>query len=270
MASSINSSMHERDVTVNGNKIRYLEDGNSKDTLVLFHGLGGMAERWLPVIPSLSKRYRVIAPDMIGYGQSDKPQTDYTPEFFRNTMLGFMDALSLQSVFMVGTSLGGEIVAECASTQRPYIKKVVMVSPAGIMKRATPVLDAYTMAALYPTHESVRAAYEMMVGEKSEIDNTSIENFISNMTRPNAKMVFLSTLLGMKNSPSVTERLRSIKVPVLLIWGNKDMMIPIEYAKEFTASIPDCEFVIMDGCGHTPYQERPSEFSKIVLGFLSK
>ncbi|MGI0047159.1 MAG: alpha/beta fold hydrolase [Nitrosotalea sp.] len=261
--------MQEKYVTVNGNKIRYLEEGDSKDTVILLHGLGGMAERWVHVIPFLSKKYKVITPDLIGYGQSDKPQADYTPEFFRKSILGFLDVLTLQNVFMVGTSLGGEIVAECAATQSPVIKKIVLVSPAGIMKKSTPVLDAYTMAALYPTHESVKTAYQMMAGENKEINNQVVENFISNMTRPNAKMVFLSTLLGMKNSPAVTERLRLIKVPVLLMWGNEDKMIPIEYAKEFATSISNCEFVIMNGCGHMPYQEKSAEFSKIVLDFLS-
>ncbi|MFZ1077778.1 MAG: alpha/beta fold hydrolase, partial [Nitrosotalea sp.] len=136
--------MQEKYITVNGNKIRYIEEGDSKNTIILLHGLGGIAERWLPVVPLLSKKYRVIALDLIGYGQSDKPQVDYTPEFFRDSVLGFLETLSLQKTVMVGTSLGGEIVAECAATQNPLIKKIVMVAPAGIMKSHTPVLDAYT------------------------------------------------------------------------------------------------------------------------------
>ena len=262
------SYMQERHVTVNGNKIRYIEEGDSKNTIVLLHGLGGMAERWFPVVPFLSKKYRVIAVDLIGYGQSDKPQVDYTPEFFRDSILGLLETLSLEKVFMIGTSLGGEIVAECAATQNSAIKKIVMVAPAGIMKKSTPVLDAYTMAALYPNHESVKTAYQMMMGEKKEISSQSVENFISNMTRPNSKMAFLSTLLGMKNSPVITEKLKLIKIPALLIWGDADKMIPIEYSKEFASSIPDCNFVVMNGCGHTPYEEKPNEFSKIVLDFL--
>lgn len=262
------SYMQERHVIVNGNKIRYIEEGDSKNTIVLLHGLGGMAERWLPVVPFLSKKHRVIALDLIGYGQSDKPQVDYTPEFFRDSVLGFLETLSLEKVFMIGTSLGGEIVAECAATQNPAIKKIVMVAPAGIMKKSTPVLDAYTMAALYPNHESVKTAYQMMMGEKKEISPQSVDNFISNMTRHNSKMVFLSTLLGMKNSPVITEKLKLIKIPTLLIWGDADRMIPIEYSKEFASSIPDCNFVIMNRCGHTPYEEKPSEFSKLVLDFL--
>jgi 2-hydroxy-6-oxonona-2,4-dienedioate hydrolase len=262
--------MQEKYITANGNKIRYIEEGDSKNTIILLHGLGGMAERWLPVVPFLSKKYRVIALDLIGYGQSDKPQVDYTPEFFRDSVLGFLEALSLQKAFMVGTSLGGEIVAECAATQNPLIKKIVMVAPAGIMKNHTPVLDAYTMAALYPNHESVKIAYQMMMGENKEISSQSVENFISNMTGPNSKMVFLSTLLGMKNSPVITEKLKLIKVPTLLIWGNEDKMIPIKYSKGFVNSIPSCDFVVMNGCGHTPYEEKPDEFSKLVLDFLSR
>src|SRR5579863_6957259 len=111
--------MQERYQTINGSKIRYVEEGHSENAIILLHGLGGMAERWLPVIPFLSKKYRVIAVDLIGYGQSDKPQIDYTPEIFRDFVLEFLEKLSLQRVLMMGTSLGGEVVAECAATQNP-------------------------------------------------------------------------------------------------------------------------------------------------------
>lgn len=262
--------MQENHVLVNGNKIRYLEHGDSKDVIVLLHGLGGMAERWLAVIPFLSKKYRVIAPDLIGYGKSDKPRVDYTPDLFRETILGLLDMLSLHDVYMVGTSLGGEIVAECAATQSFRIRKIAMVSPAGIMKTSTPVLDAYTIAALHPTHESVKTAYQMMTGDGREISDQSVENFISNMSNPDTRMVFLSTLLGMKNAPIITDKLRLIKIPTLLIWGNADKMIPVEYSKDFESSIPDCQVAIMEGCGHIPYEEKPLEFSKLVLDFLTK
>ena len=146
MIELINSYMQEKYVAVNGNKIRYVEEGDSVNTIILLHGLGGMAERWLPVTPFLSKKYRVIIPDLIGYGKSDKPQVDYTPEFFRDSILSFLEALSLQNIVMIGTSLGGEIVAECAITQNPSIKRIIMVAPAGIMKKPTPVLEAYGLS----------------------------------------------------------------------------------------------------------------------------
>lgn len=261
--------MEEKFVVVNGNKTRYLEEGKAEKCIVLLHGLGGMADRWVPVIPLLSQKYRTIALDLIGYGQSDKPQVvDYTPEFFTKFVLNFLDTLSLSETFMVGTSLGGQIVAECAATQNQSIKKIVMIAPSGIMKESTPVLDSYTMAALYPTYETVKMAYEMMMDEKKEVSQRTIENFILNMSQPNTKMTFLSTLLGLKNSPLITEKLQLIKIPALIVWGRNDKMIPLEYAKEFVSAIKNSTLAVMEGCGHIPYEEKPHEFSKLVLDFL--
>ncbi len=166
--------MQENYATVDGKKIRYLEEGRSGETIVLLHGLGGMAERWLPVIPMLSSKYRIVAPDLPGFGLSDKPQIDYTPDLFRHVTLGLLESLSLDNVYLIGTSLGGEIVAECAATQSPVIKKAVMVCPAGIMKKSTPALDAYIMAALYPNRESVKMAYQMMAGEAGQVSDNAV------------------------------------------------------------------------------------------------
>jgi pimeloyl-ACP methyl ester carboxylesterase len=262
--------MEEKFVKISGNKIRYLEEGGNKHVIVLLHGLGGMADRWLPVFPFLSKKFKIIAPDIIGYGKSDKPQVDYTPEFFTQFVFEFLDTLSLKNIFMMGNSLGGRITAECASTQTHAIRKIVLVAPAGIMKKSTPVLDAYATAALYPTHESVKMAYQMMMAQNKEVREESIQNFISSMSRPNAKMAFMSTLLGMKNSPAITEKLQLIKIPTMLLWGSEDKLIPFEYSKQFLASIKNCHFIEMKSCGHTPFEEEPSEFSKLVLDFLSK
>ena len=260
--------MEEKHILVNGNKIRYLEEGNEKNLTVLLHGLGGTADRWIPIFPFLRKKFKIIAPDIVGYGKSDKPQVDYKLEFFTKFVFDFLEALSVGDVSMIGTSLGGQIVAECAAKQEPQIKKIVMVAPAGIMKKSTPVLDAYTTAALYPTHESVKVAYQMMMGQNKEVREELIQNFISCMTQPNAKMAFMSTLLGLRDAPIITEKLHLIKIPALLIWGDEDKMIPFEYSKQFAAAIKNCEHATMKGLGHIPYEEDPKEFSRVVLDFL--
>src|SRR5690348_11621695 len=101
--------MDEKFVTVNKNKIRYLEEGDSDQNLILMHGLGGYAERWTNVIPLLSKKFHIFAPDLIGYGQSDKPSVDYTPELFVKFVFDFIETLGIKKTYMVGTSLGGQI-----------------------------------------------------------------------------------------------------------------------------------------------------------------
>lgn len=262
--------MEEKFITVGKYKIRYLEDGQSEQNLILLHGLGGYAERWLALIPFLNKKYHVFALDLIGYGQSDKPSVDYTPEFFVKFVFEFMNTVGIKKTSMIGTSLGGQIVAECAATQNPIIEKIIMISPAGIMKKSTPALDAYTMAALYPTKESAKNAYHMMVGPNKPVSEISIERFVNNMSKPNAKMVFLSTLLGLKNAPDITGKLEKITIPTLLIWGREDKLIPFEYSEKFVSSIHNCKLIPMKECGHSAYVEEPENLSKIVDEFLSK
>jgi pimeloyl-ACP methyl ester carboxylesterase len=261
--------MEEKFVKVGTNKIRYLEEGTGK-YVVLVHGLGASAERWEYVIPRLSKKYHVIVPDLIGFGYSDKPSVDYTPEFFSGFIFDFLNTLGINKISMVGSSLGGQIVAECAITQNKIIEKIVLVSPSGFMKHSTPTLDAYMMAALYPSPDGAKMAFQMMTGTHKDIDTKTINGFVERMTLPNAKMAFMSTILGLKNSDSMTDRLARISIPAMVIWGKKDSLIPIEYSKNFVSAIKNCQFVEMDNCGHTPYVEEPEEFSKILFRFLSQ
>ena len=261
--------VQENFVQVDGHKIRYLESGNSKNILVLVHGLGASAERWNNVIPTFAKHYHVIVPDLIGFGYSDKPIVDYTPDFFSVFLGKFFDALDIKRPNVIGSSLGGQIVAEYASTNPHDIEKLILVSPAGAMKQSTPALDAYIMAALYPNPQSAKNAFELMESSGNQVDDVIVQGFIERMQLPNAKLAFMSTVLGLKNSEIITPKLHMITCPTLLIWGSKDPVIPIQHAEYFTSYIVDCRFHIMDGCGHTPYVQEPETFSSIVLKFLS-
>ena len=261
--------MNEKYIKVSGNKIRYLEEGTSKNNIVLLHGLGSHAERWERVIPYLSKKYRVIAPDIIGFGYSDKPSVDYTPEFFVKFVFDFLETLGIDKTVLIGSSLGGQIATDCAATQSKSLAKIVLVSPSGTMKVSNPTLDAYTMAALYPTKNTVRTAYEMMSGS-DKIEPQTIEHFIERMLQPNAKMVFMSTILCLRHAPTIREKLAKISSPTLVVWGRKDTMIPLEYSKDFVLSIKNCKFVVMEDCSHRPHSEAPKKFSKVVLEFLDQ
>ncbi len=249
-----------------GHRIRYLEEGSSEKSIILIHGLGGSAERWLKVIPRLSIKYRVIAPDIIGFGYSDKPSEDYTIEFFAKFLSAFINSVGLKSTILVGTSLGGQIAAHYASTNKA-IEKIVLVAPSGAMKSATPAIDAYMMAALYPNHTSAREAFEMM-SNSGTVDDFTVSEFVKRMSTPNAKLAFISSVLGIKNS-NIDESLRKIMVPTLVVWGRHDRVIPIQHAGQFISSIKDCTFLEMDDCGHLPHVEIPDKFSESILEFLS-
>ena len=260
--------MEEKFVKVGSNKIRYLEEGGSDGHILLIHGLGASAERWSYVIPLLSKKYHIIAPDLIGFGYSDKPSVDYTPEFFSKFIFDFLNVLGISKTSMIGSSLGGQIVTECAITQSKVIEKIVLVSSSGFMKHSTPTLDAYMLAALYPSQDGAKTAFQMMAGPHKEIDANTIDGFIQRMSLPNAKMAFMSTVLGFRNSVYMGESLARIVAPTMVIWGKHDSLIPIKYSQEFLSSIKNCQFVEIDDCGHTPYVENPQKFSEVVLKFL--
>jgi 2-hydroxy-6-oxonona-2,4-dienedioate hydrolase len=256
-------------VKVGSHKIRYIEDGNnSKRILVLVHGLGASAERWEYVIPELSKKYRVIALDLLGFGYSDKPLLDYTPEFFAKFLFDFLETIGVNQCSIIGSSLGGQIVAEYAIRYPKKLEKVVLVSPAGVMKHTTPALEAYVAAALYPNQDSTSNAFQMMSGVDNKTPSHMIDDFIERMTMPNAKMTFMSALLGLKNAGMINHRLGTISVPTLVIWGKNDPVIPIRYANDFVISIKGCQYIEMQNCGHTPFVEDPKRFADSIFRFL--
>ena len=259
--------MKEKSVKVDGYKIRYLVDGRSKKNLLLIHGLGASAERWEYVIPHFAKNYRVIVPDLIGCGQSDKPTIDYTTHYLSEFIKKFLDHIGIDKVAIIGSSLGGQIAAEFASRNNEIVENLVLGSPSGIMKHTTPALDAYIMAALYPNDENAQHAFEMMSVDKP-IDEITIKGFVKRMKLPNAKMAFMSTLLGLKDAEIISQKLSTINSPTLIVWGENDPVIPIKYASSFISGINDCRFVKMLGCGHTPYVEKPDKFYQSVSEFL--
>lgn len=261
--------MPQRITYVNGYGIRYLDydSSDSSKTLVLLHGIGASADRWSRVISSLSKYFRVIAPDIIGFGYSDKPTVEYTMDFFVDFLTEFLENLKVAKTSLAGSSFGGHLATEYSIRFSRRIEKLVLASPAGIMRTSTPTLDGYIMSALYPTYDNALKAFKEMAYDPDIVTEETVLDFVNRMRLPNAKYAFMSTLLGMRYAPALKGRIGEIICPTLLVWGDGDKMIPVQYAKDYK-EIPDSEIVIIKNCGHTPYVEKPMSFSKVTLKFL--
>ncbi len=108
----------------------------------------------------------------------------------------------------------------------------------------------------------------MMEASGKEVDDSIVQGFVKRMQLPNAKMAFMSTILGLKNAETITEKLKIVSTPTLIVWGSDDPVIPIIHADEFVSSIKDCRFYRMDNAGHTPYVQYPEAFAEVVLDFL--
>ena len=261
--------MPQKMTYVNGYGIRYLDydSSHSKKNLVLLHGIGASAERWSRVVTPLSKYFRVIVPDIIGFGYSDKPSVEYTLDFFLDFLQEFLENLKVSRASIAGSSFGGHLATEYAIRFGRRIEKLILTSPAGMIRTSTPALDGYIMAALYPTYENAMKAFREMAFDPEVVTEETVLDFVNRMRLPNAKYAFMSTLLGMRYAPALKGRISDIICPTLLIWGDSDRMIPVQYAKEYS-EIPDNEIVVIKNCGHTPYIEKPMSFSKAMLKFL--
>jgi 2-hydroxy-6-oxonona-2,4-dienedioate hydrolase len=258
-------------IQVNDYTVRYLDYGiprEGAENLVLLHGLGASSERWLRVAPALSRYFRVVVPDIIGFGYSDKPDVEYTMDFFVKFLDKFLHNVGVNRPHMIASSFGGHIAAEYAIRRGRDLRKLVLAAPAGMMKTSTPVLDGYIMAALYPTYENALKAFQDMAQDPSTVTEDTILDFVNRMRLPNAKYAFMSTLLGIKYAPALRGRLSEIINPTLIVWGDSDSMIPLQYSKEFR-EIPGSELVVLRDSGHTPYVEKPMTFNRIVIKFLA-
>jgi 2-hydroxy-6-oxonona-2,4-dienedioate hydrolase len=264
-------STPQKFTSVNGYRIRYLEVGSpNRPILILLHGIGASAERWSRVIPTLSKYFHLIIPDIIGFGYSDKPAVDYTMDFFIDFFRSFLDNLSISKAYIVGSSLGGHIATEFAIRFNYMIEKLVLVAPAGMMRKSGPTLDRYIMAALYPEYQRVYEAFSEMVHDSNAINQETLMDFINRMNLPNAKYAFMSTLLGIRYAPDLRSRLSNITAPTLLVWGEDDTTIPLEEYSNRYKGIPNLEEIVMiKNCGHIPPIEKPATFNRIVLRFLT-
>ena len=241
----------------------------SDKVLLLLHGIGASAETWLPVVPGLSTDFRVIVPDIIVFGYSDKPTVEYTIDFFLEFFQKFLDNLDIQSASIVGSSFGGWMATEFAIRFNNRTHKLVLAAPAGMMLSSTRALDQYIMAALYPTRENALRAFVDMAYDPSLVTEDMVTDFVNRMRLPNAKYTFMSTLLGIRDSPMLSDRLSKILVPTLFIWGDNDNMIPMQYLGDYRR-VPKCEIVVIKDCGHASYVEKPEEFNKALLNFLFK
>ncbi len=256
---------------IDGYNILYLSGGDpkSKDVIILLHGIGASSDRWLKVMPILSKHFYVIAPDIIGFGYSEKPEVSYTIEFFIDFVIKFIESMNIKDrdLTMIGSSLGGHIAAEFAIKYPHILSNLILVSPAGIAKHGSQALNDYILAAMYPTIENATEAFKGMATEPDSIDIDYIKNFVNRMKLPNAKYAFLAALMGSKRAPNLKDRLDRIRVRTLVIWGEKDKLLPVEYAEEFK-KMSNAKVIIMENVGHVPFEEKPEEFCRLVIDFI--
>jgi len=257
----------DKTVLVFGQMIHYFDVGNGP-VVVLLHGLGSRKEDWLPVIEPLAQKYRLLVPDQIGFGRSDKPLLDYSIQTYVDFLNEYLRQLRIEKASLVGESLGGWIaglyVAELSGgTHLIPVEKLVLVDAAGL-KLDTPVpnLNPSSLA-------DMRGLMEAVFYDTSWLNEDALRRVFTDKLATKdgytVRSIMSNPALGAQR---MDDRLSNIKVATLVAWGKQDKLVPISAGERYTAGISGAKMVSFDKCGHVPAIEKTEEFVTAVTAFL--
>lgn len=282
----MNNQIEKKHIRVNGVGITCYCAGDGNDTIVLLHGAGvdSAMLSWAEVIPLLSSRYQVIAPDLPGYGASDRIDGEYSLSFYTDIVKGILDALGGKPVILTGLSLGGGICLNMALTYPGLIKVLVPVDAWGLFDklpwhrlthwfiRSKLNDNLYAWTSRYPSIVRFSLKYSLF-GDKSKVSDALVAEIHKAMLEPGAGKPFISFQRSEITPTGFTTdlfgRLEEIESPTLLIHGTLDKAVPVKGALLASERISDCEIYLMEGCKHWPQKERPEEFANALQLYLN-
>jgi pimeloyl-ACP methyl ester carboxylesterase len=269
------ATVHLKTVTLHSDRVAYRDEG-AGEVLLLVHGMGGSSDTWGGVIPLLAKKYRVIAPDLLGHGQSDKPRGDYSVGAFAVMLRDLLDALDVPRVTVVGHSLGGGIAMQFAHQHRQYCERLVLISSGGFGGDVGRVLRLLSLPGSELVLPVIASRPAVLAGNALRAMTGSSERFKARPALSNRdhRQAFLRTLRSVVDfrGQAVTALNRwSFKgiLPALIISGDADQVIPIEHARAAHRILPNSRLYVLPGVHHHPPTERPEAVAHLIADFVA-
>ena len=258
-----------KEVTVFGYKLHYLEAGRGAP-VILLHGTGGEGARWTPQLQGLSSDFRVIALDQIGFGQSDKPMTNYHSGVFAGFLAGFMKAIGVQKASLIGQSMGAAVALSLAVEKPEMVERLVLVNGGGFRSgpRTTPPDWHARQIANAGTLAESREYMEKLYYDHSFVTDKLVEQNLMQRLRSAYTIESMQNAADRGLGGVSEDEVRAIKAPTLLVWGANDKLSPPANADKLNAVIKGSRKVLIDKAGHYPFLEHPDKFNQVVREFL--
>jgi len=258
----------QRYVSVEGLRIRVAEAGDrSQPEVLLIHGLGGSIDSWTNNLIPLSERLHVIALDLPGFGLSDKPPINYTPEYYSDFITTFVNSMNCPKVNLVGHSMGGLIVLETALSNPEIVDRLVLVDVAGIGDETAEIIER-SMGGDWTLDKLVRFYEDHVVGEHRIIDEELLKRSLKLYHEdPRLRHAYRCCLRFLGAGRGV-ERFSKIAHPTLIVWGSMDRLVPPEYGHRLHRVLKNSKLMIFKGAGHSPHVEVPKEFNQAIVDFI--
>jgi len=243
--------------------------------ILLMHGLSSRADRWVRNIDALAAAgYHVFAADLPGHGFATKdPAFDHTIGGYAGFVLGLLDALKIARATIVGTSLGGQIVAAAVLREPERAERLMVIGSTGFAPTPPERAQGFRDWIMHLTPESHRPKLERVFTDTSLATDDMVREDVRINTSPGASACFDRFLRYMAdgiNADLVGERLRSIedRVPLLMFWGEDDTSVSVSIGRAARASLPKARLVVVKGLNHTPYYENPPLFNEVLLRYI--
>jgi pimeloyl-ACP methyl ester carboxylesterase len=251
--------------------------------VVLLHGIAGTSATWDAVLPRLAEHHEVLAPDLLGHGESAKPDGDYSLGAYANSLRDLLEALGLTRATLVGHSLGGGIAMQFAYQFLERCERLVLVDSGGLGREVHPLLRAAALPGaefVLPwlsttTSRGVGALVRGMsrLGIRAGPDLDETWRSFASLGEPAARRAFIQTVRGVMDLSgqrvSATERLYLAEgLPTLIVWGENDPLIPVRHARLAHARMPGSRLEIFPGAGHFPHRDDPERFARLLADFI--
>lgn len=266
----------ERDVTASGARLRVADSG-SGSSVILLHGLFLDHTTWDGLSRSLGERHRVIAPDLPGFGASEKPPVSrfsYQVEAFAEAITDLYAALELGRAHVVGHCLGGAVALVLAARHPELVSKLVLVDALC----ETPRLGAFGQLGLLPLvggfvfkqvwgKNVFRTLFRERLASASGNDDDKLEHHYAAFSEPAARVSALETLRAVQDPRPLVARTNGVRAPTLVVWGSGDRVVPVTAGKRLAREIPGARLELF-ATGHAPQDEAPDALATAVSRFL--
>ena len=263
-----------------GAEISVMEAGEGPPVLLL-HGLGATKASFLPTVAALAKSHRAIAIDLPGFGDSDKPLlAAYDPAFFARSGVALLDALGIEQADVVGNSMGGRAALEMGLSAPQRVGRLVLLTASLAWLRARPWAAPLRLVApqLGLIQPAPRPIVESLVRrlvptQGSEWTAAGVDEFLRSYLSPRGRSAFYAAARNIYlESPwgenGFWTRLPQLEAQSLFVWGSRDAIVPIGFARHVHDALPGARHLVLD-CGHVPQMERPEETHRAMLSFLA-
>ena len=272
-----------KETTLHGHRVAYRSAG-SGPAIVLVHGITSTSATWERVMPYLATRFTVIAPDLVGHGQSAKPRGDYSLGAYASGVRDLMVTLGHESATFVGHSLGGGVVMQLAYQFPERSERLVLVDSGGLGREVSLLLRAATL----PLSEVVlpllaharlldagRAVGRVLgrVGLQAGTDMAELARGHASLADAEARAAFVHTLRtivepGGQRVDASDRLYLAENIPLLLVWGDRDPIIPVEHGRAAHELVRSSRLEVFEGAGHFPHMDDPQRFLDVLLDFI--